>query len=81
MDDVVISGGINVPLMAVERALRSVEGVGDVAVVGVDDPEWGARVVAASCRPTRCASTGCVSTSFAMRSPRAGCRAPGRRAS
>ena len=47
MDDVVISGGVNVPLMAVERALRSVEGVGDVAVVGVDDPEWGARVVAA----------------------------------
>ena len=47
MDDVVISGGVNVPLKAVERALRGVEGVGDVAVVGVDDPEWGARVVAA----------------------------------
>ena len=47
MDDVVISGGVNVPLAAVERALRYVEGVGDVAVVGVDDPEWGARVVAA----------------------------------
>ena len=47
VDDVVISGGVNVPLTAVERALRLVEGVGDVAVVGVDDPEWGARVVAA----------------------------------
>ncbi len=47
LDDVVISGGVNVPLLAVERALRQVEGVGDVAVVGVDDPEWGARVVAA----------------------------------
>ena len=47
VDDVVISGGVNVPLPAVERALRLVEGVGDVAVVGVDDPEWGRRVVAA----------------------------------
>lgn len=47
MDDVVISGGVNVPLTAVARALRKVDGVGDVAVVGVDDPEWGARVVAA----------------------------------
>ena len=47
VDDVVISGGLNVPLPAVERALRLVESVGDVAVVGVDDPEWGGRVVAA----------------------------------
>ena len=47
VDDVVISGGVNVPLPAVERALRLVEGVGDVAVVGVDDAEWGRRVVAA----------------------------------
>jgi o-succinylbenzoate---CoA ligase len=47
MDDVVISGGVNIPLREVERALRQVEGVGDVAVVGVDDAEWGSRVVAA----------------------------------
>ncbi|MGI9083720.1 MAG: AMP-binding protein [Aeromicrobium sp.] len=47
VDDVVISGGVNVPLPAVERALRLVDGVGDVAVVGVDDREWGSRVVAA----------------------------------
>jgi O-succinylbenzoic acid--CoA ligase len=47
VDDVVVSGGQNVPLPAVERPLRLVEGVGDVAVVGVDDPEWGGRVVAA----------------------------------
>ncbi len=46
-DDVIVSGGVNVPLPAVERALRRVEAVGDVAVVGVDDREWGARVVAA----------------------------------
>jgi o-succinylbenzoate---CoA ligase len=47
VDDVVISGGVNIPLPAVERAVRQVEGVGDVAVVGVDDAEWGSRVVAA----------------------------------
>ena len=47
MDDVVVSGGVNIPLPAVERALRQVEGVGDVTVVGVDDAEWGSRVVAA----------------------------------
>jgi O-succinylbenzoic acid--CoA ligase len=47
IDDVVVSGGVNIPLPAVERALRQAEGVADAAVVGVDDPEWGARVVAA----------------------------------
>ena len=47
LDEVIVSGGVNVPLPAVERALRFVEGVGDVAVVGVDDVEWGSRVVAA----------------------------------
>jgi O-succinylbenzoic acid--CoA ligase len=47
IDEVVISGGLNVPLPAVERALRLVEPVGDVAVIGVDDREWGTRVVAA----------------------------------
>jgi o-succinylbenzoate---CoA ligase len=47
IDQVVISGGLNVPLPAVERALRVVDSVGDVAVVGVADREWGTRVVAA----------------------------------
>ncbi|WP_375002036.1 AMP-binding protein [Aeromicrobium sp. CTD01-1L150] len=46
LDDVVVSGGVNVSLPAVERVLRQVEGVADVAVVGVPDEEWGARVVA-----------------------------------
>ncbi|TXL57962.1 AMP-binding protein [Aeromicrobium terrae] len=46
MDDVVVSGGVNVPLPAVERVLRAVDAVGDAAVVGVDDEEWGAKVVA-----------------------------------
>lgn len=45
-DDVVVSGGVNVSLPAVEQTLRRHRGVADVAVVGVPDDEWGARVVA-----------------------------------
>jgi O-succinylbenzoic acid--CoA ligase len=46
LDDVVVSGGVNVPLAPVERAIRGMPGVGDVAIVGAQDPEWGERVVA-----------------------------------
>jgi O-succinylbenzoic acid--CoA ligase len=46
LDDVVISGGVNISLPAVTDALRLHEGVRDVAAVGVPDDEWGARVVA-----------------------------------
>ncbi|WP_375425597.1 AMP-binding protein [uncultured Friedmanniella sp.] len=48
LDDVVVSGGMNVDLTEVERAVRSWPelGVGDVAVVGVPDVEWGTAVVA-----------------------------------
>jgi o-succinylbenzoate---CoA ligase len=46
-DDVVISGGENVPLQAVEVALRSHRGVHDAVAAGVEDPEWGHAVVAA----------------------------------
>jgi o-succinylbenzoate---CoA ligase len=48
VDDVVVSGGINVDLAAVERQVRGWPGLGagDVAVVGVPDPEWGTAVVA-----------------------------------
>ena len=45
-DDVVISGGVNIPLPAVTAALRKYEGVRDAAAVGVPDEEWGSRVVA-----------------------------------
>lgn len=45
-DDVVISGGVNVALPAVTRALRQIDGVRDAVALGVDDPEWGSRVVA-----------------------------------
>ncbi|CAN5849152.1 o-succinylbenzoate--CoA ligase [soil metagenome] len=45
-DEVVVSGGVNVWLPAVEQALRTHRGVGDAVVVGVGDAEWGSRVVA-----------------------------------
>jgi O-succinylbenzoic acid--CoA ligase len=46
VDDVVVSGGVNVGLAAVERRVREHHLVRDAAVVGVDDPEWGSRVSA-----------------------------------
>ncbi len=45
-DDVIISGGENVPVTAVEAALRLAPGVGEVAVTGRTDAEWGQVVVA-----------------------------------
>lgn len=46
LDDMVVSGGVNVPLPAVTARLRDHPEVTDAAVVGVPDPEWGQRVVA-----------------------------------
>jgi len=45
--DMVISGGINVYPNEVEDVIRSIEGILDVAVVGVPDPDLGERVVCA----------------------------------
>lgn len=45
-DEIIVSGGVNVPLPAVVEALRRVDGVDDVAVTGVPDDEWGTRIVA-----------------------------------
>ncbi|MGH3347051.1 MAG: AMP-binding protein [Nocardioides sp.] len=46
LDDIVISGGINVPTPAVAARLLEHPDVVDAAVVGVPDEEWGNRVVA-----------------------------------
>ena len=47
LDDVVISGGVNVAPPAVEAVLREHPDVADAVVFGRPDPEWGERVVAA----------------------------------
>ncbi|WP_051215492.1 AMP-binding protein [Granulicoccus phenolivorans] len=49
VDDVVISGGVNVDLAAVERAVREV--LPEAVVIGVPDAEWGTRVVLAAVDP------------------------------
>jgi O-succinylbenzoic acid--CoA ligase len=45
-DDVVVSGGVNVPAAAVTERLRGHPDVLDAEVVGVPDEEWGQLVVA-----------------------------------
>ncbi|MBA8792763.1 O-succinylbenzoic acid--CoA ligase [Friedmanniella endophytica] len=49
-DDVVISGGVNVDLAAVERAAQQVLADPEAVAVGVADTEWGTRVVLVSSR-------------------------------
>ncbi|MFC6288008.1 AMP-binding protein [Nocardioides sp. GCM10027113] len=46
LDDVVVSGGVNVPTPAVAARLREHPAVREAEVVGVPDEEWGHRVVA-----------------------------------
>jgi o-succinylbenzoate---CoA ligase len=46
LDDVVISGGVNVTLTAVQARLLEHPSVSDAVVLGVPDVEWGSRVVA-----------------------------------
>jgi O-succinylbenzoic acid--CoA ligase len=45
-DDVVVSGGVNVPIAVVEAVVRSLPGVAGCAVVGLPDAEWGEVVCA-----------------------------------
>jgi O-succinylbenzoic acid--CoA ligase len=47
VDDVVVTGGVNVAPAAVESALREHPAVADAVVFGRPDEEWGQRVVAA----------------------------------
>lgn len=49
-DDVIITGGENVPPVLVERALTAQPGVLEACAVGLPDPEWG-QVVAAAVVP------------------------------
>ena len=46
-DDLVITGGVNVYPLEVERVLEACPGVREIAVFGVDDERWGQRVEAA----------------------------------
>jgi o-succinylbenzoate---CoA ligase len=46
IDDMVVSGGVNVPAAAVAARLREHPAVVAAEVVGLPDPEWGNRVVA-----------------------------------
>jgi long-chain acyl-CoA synthetase len=46
-EDLLISGGVNVYPLEVERALAACPGVEEVAVFGVPDERWGTRVCAA----------------------------------
>jgi O-succinylbenzoic acid--CoA ligase len=45
-DDLIVSGGENVPPGRVEEVLGALDGVTACAVVGIPDAEWGERVVA-----------------------------------
>jgi o-succinylbenzoate---CoA ligase len=45
-DDVIVTGGVNVPAAMVERVLARHPSVQALAVVGAPDGEWGERVVA-----------------------------------
>jgi O-succinylbenzoic acid--CoA ligase len=47
LDDVLVTGGVNVAPQAVEAVLREHPTVVDAVVAGRPDPEWGQRVVAA----------------------------------
>jgi len=46
LDDMVVSGGVNVPSAAVAARLREHPHVVDAEVIGLPDAEWGSRVVA-----------------------------------
>jgi fatty-acyl-CoA synthase len=45
-DDMIVSGGENVFPQEVEELLDALPGVREVAVLGVDDEKWGARLAA-----------------------------------
>ena len=46
LDDVIVTGGVNVSPAAVEQVVADLDGVRGCVVVGVPDPQWGQAVVA-----------------------------------
>lgn len=46
-DDLIVTGGLKVAPVTIERALATVPGVAEACVVGVPDPQWGSAVAAA----------------------------------
>lgn len=46
-DDLIITGGVNVAPLPIERVLSAQQGVREVCVLGVPHPEWGQAVIAA----------------------------------
>jgi o-succinylbenzoate---CoA ligase len=46
VDEVIISGGVKVGVVAVANQLRTLSNIGEVQVFGVPDQDWGERVVA-----------------------------------
>lgn len=47
VDDMIVTGGVNIAPAEVEAVLTGLPGVGAACVVGVPDPRWGERVAAA----------------------------------
>jgi o-succinylbenzoate---CoA ligase len=47
IDDVIVSGGVNVSLARVEAVVRALPALADAVVVGVPDPTWGETAVVA----------------------------------
>ena len=65
VDDIAITGGVNVPLAAVDAAVASHPDVDQACAVALPDAEWGERIVvavvaAAGCSPTLAAVRGHV---------------------
>ncbi|MEO7125630.1 MAG: o-succinylbenzoate--CoA ligase, partial [Nakamurella sp.] len=46
VDDVIVSGGVNVAPAAVESAIRALPGIASTMVIGVPDSQWGRAVTA-----------------------------------
>jgi O-succinylbenzoic acid--CoA ligase len=71
IDDMVVTGGVNVPAAVVAQRLREHPAVGSAEVLGVPDEEWGNRLVALVAFAGRAASLEELRDWVAQRHPRA----------